>query len=149
MKNEKLTHAELEVIAERWLKKRCGATGIEVKSFNDSGEIPDVIGFNSHGSFVIEAKTSYGDFIADRKKPFRINPEQGVGDWRFFIAEKGVLDEAYIPKAWGLITVEGGKITKVHNPYGKGNIYSLWTRNVKNNEAERCMMYTLLLRKNK
>ena len=111
-----------------------------------NAEIPDVIGFKGDFSFIIEAKTSRADFLADKKKPFRLNPSIGMGDFRFFIAPLNMIGISELPEGWGLIEVEGFKIVNVHNPFGKGNIYSNWIKNKKNNQAERYVMYSALRR---
>src|SRR5690606_27391155 len=99
-------------------------------------EIPDVIGFRDDGSFVLEAKTSRSDFLCDRKKPFRINPKEGLGDWRFYIAPEGLIKTNELPPMWGLIEVNAKrKPLLVFNPFNPerphGNIYGAWTRNPK------------------
>ncbi|MDA3176190.1 hypothetical protein JWE21_29185, partial [Klebsiella pneumoniae] len=43
---------------------------------------------------LIEAKCSRSDLLADRKKPFRVEPEKGMGDWRFMISEPGIVNIA-------------------------------------------------------
>lgn len=146
-KDKTLTHSELIQIGAKWLKKKCGVVLVEQKSFND--EIPDIIGFNSNGSFVIEAKTSRADFLADQKKPFRITPNDGMGDWRFFITPKDLIRIEELPNDWGLLEVnDKGKIVNEYNPFGKGNIYSQWIRKGKNIKAEWNVMYSALLKTN-
>ncbi|BBI90438.1 hypothetical protein HYO65_gp046 [Tenacibaculum phage PTm1] len=71
----------------------------------------------------------------------------GMGDFRFFIAPKGMIKVDELPNNWGLIEVsENGKSRIKHNPFGKGNIYSSWKRNEKNIIAERQMLYSALRR---
>lgn len=65
-------------------------------------EKPDTIGFDTYGnSILIECKTSRADFLVDKQKPHR--KEGGMGDKRFFMAPKGLLDPTEIPDGWGLI----------------------------------------------
>ena len=101
MKN--FTHRELVEIGYKWVIKKCGFAFKELTVAHD--EIPDVLGFNSNGSFLLEAKVSRADFLADRKKSFRIFSEKGIGDWRFFIVPKGMVKIEELPKNWGLIEV--------------------------------------------
>lgn len=140
-----MKHADLIEIGCKWLNDKCSFVFTEIKTITD--EIPDVIGFNSSGTFLIEAKTSRADFFADKKKPFRMISENGVGDWRFFITPKHLIKIEELPLMWGLIEVDDkGKVSMVYNPFGKGNIYSLWLKNNKNTEAEKHIMFSALRR---
>lgn len=142
-----MTHRELIEIGYKWLMKRCSFAFKELVSAGGYGECPDVIGFNSLGSFLLEAKISRSDFLKDKKKIFRIEPEKGMGDWRFFICPKGLIKKDELPNMWGLIEVnEKGKALTTYNPFGKGNIYSLWKRNKKFELAEISMMKSALRR---
>lgn len=143
-----MTHSDLVEIGYRWVISRCSFAFKELKTINY--EIPDVIGFRDDGSFVLEAKTSRSDFLCDKNKPFRIKPAQGMGDWRFYIAPAGLISIAELPPMWGLIEVnEKRKAACVHNPFThlpNSNIYSLWKRNPKSQEAERDVMRSALRR---
>lgn len=140
-----MTHSELVTIGYKWVLGKCGFAFKELKTNHD--EIPDVLGFNSQGTFLLEAKVSKSDFLADRKKSFRIFSEKGIGDWRFFIVPKGLIKKEELPEDWGLIEVnEKGKCVTVYNPFGKGNIYSKWERCNKNFDAEYQFMYSALRR---
>jgi len=139
-----MTHSELVEIGYKWVMSRCGFAFKELRTLAD--ETPDVIGFNSNGTFVIEAKISKADFLKDKKKPFRNHTWEGMGDWRFYICEKGLISIDELPYLWGLIEVTKGKAQVKHNPFGKGNICYKWIRNQKNNNAERKMMYSALRR---
>lgn len=139
------SHSELVEIGYKWCLSRCGFAFKELATINS--ENPDVIGFNSGGTFVLEAKTSLSDFHADKKKWFRKNPEEGMGDWRFFICQKGLIDISKLPEGWGLIEVsEKGKPRTTFNPFGKGNIYYRWKKNDKCHISERAVMYSALRR---
>lgn len=147
---DKLTHKQLVEIGYKWLLNKCSFAIKEIVTHTK--EQPDIIGFNSNGSFVLEAKVSRSDFLADKKKPFRIIPSDGMGDWRFFIAPKGLIKIEELPNMWGLIEVnEKGKVTFEYNPFGKGNFYSNWKRNHKDSNCERIIMFSVLrrLQKNK
>ena len=146
----KFTHKELVEIGYKWALSKCSFAIKDLVTHNS--ETPDVIGFNSNGSFVIEAKASKNDFLVDKKKPFRIKPEEGMGDWRFFIAPEGMIKISELPELWGLIEVnEKGKAICIYNPFGKGNIYSNWKRNNKCEGCEKMVMFSVLrrLQKNK
>jgi len=142
-----LTHSELCLIAERFLRNN----GFKV-AFHDrfvaavsTGEQPDAIGFRNLASCLIEAKCSRGDFLADRKKRFRIQPEIGMGDWRFFICEPGLIRIEELPEGWGLLHVKGGRVHKVHGWPGNAVWYSDKPFQA-NKQAECDFMYSALRR---
>ncbi|WP_159479794.1 hypothetical protein [Chryseobacterium sp. 18068] len=140
-----MTHTDLVEIGYRWVLNRCGFAFKELRTTHD--EIPDVLGFNSSGTFLLEVKISRGDFLADKKKIFRIYSEKGIGDWRFFIVPKGLVKLDELPAKWGLIEVnEKGKAICAFNPFGIGNIYSNWERCEKDTTAEYKFMYSALRR---
>lgn len=140
-----LKHTELVEIGYKWCMSRCAFAFKELRTL--STETPDVIGFNSNGTFLIEAKTSRSDFLADKNKIFREHPSLGMGSWRFFIAPKGLITVNELPMNWGLIEVsEKGRCKVSHNPFGRGNIYSNWYSCIKNELNERGIMYSALRR---
>lgn len=140
-----MTHNELVEIGYKWINKRCGFGFKELKTIND--EIPDVIGFISGYSFLLEAKVSRSDFLSDKKKKFRQDPSLGMGNFRFFITPKGLIKIEDLPEMWGLIEVNDKlKARIVHNPFGKGNVYSNWKSFDKNIIAENKVMYSVLRR---
>lgn len=144
-----LTHDELCNIACNFLQRE----GFKV-AFNDRfrartqyGELPDAIGFRSGASCLIEVKCSRADLLADRKKQFRIAPEKGMGDWRFFLSEPGIVEIPDLPEGWGLLHVKGGRVIKIHG--WRGN--TMWLRREKkpfqaNKQAECDYMYSALRR---
>ena len=106
-----MTHAQLVRLAEQWLRKRyrCGIVLSEQSCA--SGETPDVIGWkNSCRSVLIECKISRADFFADREKPWRRNPGNGMGCERFYLAPQGLIEKHELPKAWGLLECKGRDI---------------------------------------
>ncbi|MDC6936252.1 hypothetical protein N6N95_24270, partial [Escherichia coli] len=80
------THRELCELACRFLRNH----GFKVvfsdrfHAWTSCGEHPDALGFRNGASCLIEVKCSRSDFLADRKKVFRAEPEKGMGDWRFY-----------------------------------------------------------------
>ena len=72
------------------------------------GEQPDILGISSFGeSILIEVKVSRSDFLADKKKLWRSNPEMGMGDFRVYLTPKGLLKPDDIPHGWMLWEVHG------------------------------------------
>ena len=109
-----MTHARLVEKAVRWLRHyRCGVVLSEQACA--SGEMPDAIGWKraSH-SVLVECKVTRGDFLADRAKPFRLKPEQGVGSERFYLTPAGLMKPEELPAGWGLLEIHGRGVEMVH-----------------------------------
>jgi hypothetical protein len=98
-------HAELCKQGKKWLEKTIGARLAisELRCLSKWGEIPDVIGWKSGYSLLIEAKTSRSDFKADSKKKFRINQEYGMGNYRLYLCPEGLIKPEELPENWGLL----------------------------------------------
>lgn len=108
-----MTHAQLVAIAVRWLRAyRCGV--ILSEQACASGEMPDAIGWKraSH-SVLVECKVTRADFLADRAKPFRHNPNKGVGCERFYLAPAGLLKVEELPAGWGLLVIRDRTVEMV------------------------------------
>ncbi|HCA3680721.1 TPA: hypothetical protein NQC75_000502 [Klebsiella variicola] len=60
------------------------------------------------------------EITIDRKKPFRVEPEKGMGDWRFMISEPGIVNIKDSQPGWGLLHVVKGRVIKVHGWLGNG-----------------------------
>jgi len=103
------SHDELSVIAAKWIKKHsqnilipnCATIAIDMKTLEQ--EKPDVIGWNSSCSIMIEVKVGRGDFLKDFKKPFRKFTERGVGQYRYYCCPTGLINESELPENWGLL----------------------------------------------
>lgn len=110
------THRELCELACRFLRNH----GFKVvfsdrfHAWTSCGEHPDALGFRNGASCLIEVKCSRSDFLADRKKVFRAEPEKGMGDWRFYLCEPGVITVDDLPTGWGLLYAINGRVRKVH-----------------------------------
>src|SRR5947209_2016067 len=109
-----MTHAQLVERAVRWLRRyRCGIVLSEQACVN--GEMPDAIGWKrACHSVLIECKVTRADFLADRGKPFRQQPEQGVGSERFYLTSSGFVRVEELPAGWGLLEVRGRNVEVVH-----------------------------------
>jgi hypothetical protein len=105
-----MTHAQLVERAVRWLRTyRCGVVLSEQACV--SGEMPDAIGWKrAHHSVLVECKVTRADFLADRGKPFRAKPEQGVGSERFYLTPPGLVKIEELPVGWGLLEVRRGHV---------------------------------------
>ena len=110
-------HSELVVLAEKWLYRRnCSVVFRDpFKALADNGEQPDAIGWRGGISILIECKTSRSDFHADKRKNFRQNPHDGMGDWRFLLCPANLIAPDELPIGWGLLYATAKKrIMPVH-----------------------------------
>ncbi|EOZ8645465.1 hypothetical protein ACQWTT_001216 [Acinetobacter baumannii] len=117
------THQDVVLIGAKWLKRviKCPVVAQEIKC-SGSREIPDVIGFRANTSFLIECKASRADFLIDFKKPERQGLCSSLGNYRLYLAPKGVIDFSKVPQNWGILEInEKGRVEVVR--FRKGNIY--------------------------
>ena len=110
-------HARLVRRAVRWLfgTKGCAVVVAE-RATCWSGEIPDALGWTSDTtSILVECKASIDDFHADRQKPWRRIPEIGVGCYRWYLSNPGIIDPARhtLPQFWGLLVAKRKTISVV------------------------------------
>lgn len=146
-----LTHMQLVYAAYDWILKRggCGVAFKEFKTGASNGEIPDVIGFYSGGSTVIECKVSRSDFLSDKNKMFRRYPEQGMGDHRYYCCPTGLIKAEDLPTGWGLLYVDAFyNVKRIVYPKMKSEHgeYECQFRHPKNLKAEHELMYSALRR---
>ena len=146
-----ITHAQLVEAAYKWITKRggCGVAFKEFKTYASNGEIPDVVGFYSGGSMIIECKASRSDFLADKNKHFRKTPENGMGDRRYYCCPAGMIKVEELPTGWGLLYVdEFYHVTRKHYPKMKADWgdYEVPYKHKKNLKAEHELMYSALRR---
>ena len=102
-----MTHQELVVVAAQWLRK---TNAIVVTEVATSGEEPDAVGWHNGRSTLVECKATRSDFIADSKKFFRRDPDQGIGNFRYFLSNPGVISLDDLPPNWGLLIADKGKV---------------------------------------
>ena len=110
-------HAQLVARAVEWLRYKYGCGIILSEQYCATGEVPDVIGWKGLcQSVLVECKVSRGDFLADTGKPFRLNPEEGLGCKRFYLAPAGMIARDELPKHWGLLECKGREVRVVVKP---------------------------------
>lgn len=142
-----MTHDDLVLRAERWLKSQnCGvAFHDRFQAMTFSGEKPDAIGWRSDVSILIECKATRSDFLADKKKHFRMLPHLGMGDWRFFLCPPGLIKPEELPEGWGLLYALPKSIKRVAGIPANSD----WIRAkpfTGNKQAEMQVMYSALRR---
>ncbi len=116
--------------------------------FSISIETPDVIGFNHQHTVLIEVKTSRSDFLADKKKIFRLYPEQGMGSFRLYLCPAGIMNRDDVLDKWGLLWIDQrGRISNSQTNF-QGNINSHNPNRFleKNEHNERAILYSTLRR---
>ena len=110
-------HRELCLLAAQWLRRSkltspsCPYVAVELVTANP--ETPDVFGWNYWATVLIEVKVSRSDFLADAKKSFRQQPEEGIGAFRYYCSPEGLITETDLPEKWGLLWEKNGIITVV------------------------------------
>jgi len=113
-------HTTLVTLGAKWLRRNgFGVVATELDAV-DCRERPDVVGFRSSCSAVIEVKVSRSDFFADRQKPER-GSAPGIGVYRFYLCPTGLVAVEDLPPRWGLLYEEKGRVFEVWRP--QGNIW--------------------------
>lgn len=81
------------------------------------GECPDVFGFGSAYTQLFKVKVSRSDFLSDKKKEWRINPEIGLGQFRSYLCPESLIKESELPDNWGLFYInDNGEISMIKKP---------------------------------
>lgn len=113
-------HGELcEFIAD-YARKNMNAGLIFVEHKTSTvHQIPDVLIYRPTCTIELEVKVQRGDFLSDKNKPHRKDPSKGVGDYRFYVAPRGIIKAEELPKHWGLLEVTNKRViaTKVPKNY--------------------------------
>lgn len=134
-----MTHEDLVKRAVAWLRKASrihGACGVAVPELvSVCSESPDAIGWRAGGfSVMVECKVSRSDFFADQKKG---RQDRGVGSYRYYLCEPGIIRPEDLPPYWGLLYCRGSRITiEIEAPVNQN----------RNLQGELAMMYSLLRR---
>lgn len=106
-----MKHSELVQIGAKWLQRHeqniivpnCSTVATEIVSATTSGEVPDVIGWGSGTSVLIEVKTTRNDFKKDQSKVFRAIDNLGMGEHRYYLCPEGLIKKDEVPMNWGLL----------------------------------------------
>jgi hypothetical protein len=103
-----ITHRKLCLLAAEYMKRH-GITEWEKPTYVvcelelSNSECPDVFGFGSAHTQLIEVKVSRADFIKDGLKSFRMKPENGIGQLRSYLCPAGLIKRNELPENWGLL----------------------------------------------
>ena len=140
-----ITHDELEDIGARWLRShdyrlRVPNCSVVLQDFQTIGvSRPDIIGFNSGESVMIEVKVCRKDFTNDKKKRIRAYEDLEVGEYCYYLAPEGLIETSEVPEEWGLLLYDGKEIKVAKKAH---------MRLKYNHEGERTMLVSLLRRNN-
>lgn len=136
-----MNHQELVHRATKWLRSRkCNVVLAEPTAVSGL-EIPDAIGWSPSGattntSVLVECKVSRSDFLQDRKKGTRTSAsDKQLGNERWFMTTRRLLDPEEIPEGWGLVEVTEQKAFVVKPPIRHRS---------KNEHAEQVLLITAL-----
>lgn len=118
-----MTHKELVERGAAWLERQNCKIVIDDRMAAKTlyKERPDVMGWRNGKSILIECKTSKADFYCDAKKPFRVDPDKGMGDYRFYMCPPDVIKIENLPEGWGLLYVTEKTVRQVHGVPKKWN----------------------------
>lgn len=97
-----------------WKVQKCPFEAIELVLVIQ--EIPDIFGWDYWSTTLIEVKTSKKDFLKDADKPFRKNPELGIGMKRLYLCPQGLIKPNELPEKWGLLWENNGDISVIVEP---------------------------------
>ena len=101
-------HGSLVSLGTRWLRRRCSIVFYEFATM--ANENPDVIGWRSGFSILIECKATRADFLRDGKKMSRRHPQLGMGQHRYYLCPPGVIGVEDLPENWGLLWAVNGRV---------------------------------------
>jgi len=116
-----LTHRNICNIAAKYLRNKgiqpfhkCQYSACELERVC---ECPDAFGWGGSSTQLIEVKVSRSYFLSDKKKFWRIFPEQGLGRYRSYLCPEGIIKIEDLPDKWGLLYVsENGNVSEVKKP---------------------------------
>jgi hypothetical protein len=135
-----MTHRELCIRAATYLRNqgiqpfhRCQYAVVELERV---GECPDAFGWGGSTTQLIEVKISRSDFLSDKKKLWRKQPEYGLGRFRSYLCPEGLISPDELPQNWGLLYMNGKKITRIQD--------ALWQAS---NNVEEINLITSILRR--
>lgn len=97
-----LTHKDLVVRAERWLRNSVGCSVVLTELVTAAGEVPDAIGWKSSRSTLVECKTSRSDFARDKAKEHR-QLGMNMGSQCYYLVPPGLITKEECPSYWGLL----------------------------------------------
>ena len=83
-----MTHSSLVALGVRWLSRQSSTVFYEFAA--SAKENPDIIGWSTGFSTLIECKATRSDFLGDSKKVVRRTPRRGMGQEDIIFAQPGL-----------------------------------------------------------
>lgn len=140
-----MTHKKLVRHMAAWYKNRHQSWIILAEFSTAAQEVPDVLVFEGGAHTVLlEVKVSRSDFLSDKGKFFRQQEDYGMGEHRYYVAPRDMIQPEELPIGWGLFEIEEVK-------YGSRTRYIVREK-VKPeyktaNKSKECMMLMSALRR--
>ena len=75
-------------------------------------------------------------------RPERQRADRGMGNLRLYLCEEGIIKPEDLPNKWGLVYIQGKRITKVAFPKGNISYGDFWQK--KSYEDEHALLYSCL-----
>lgn len=141
-----LTHAGLVLLGHRWLKQQGCWMVLRELVTTCSREIPDVIGWREEDTYLIECKTSRSDFLVDLKKAHRVQPERGIGTFRYYLCRDGMIRPEELPERWGLLYATDKRVSLVAGKDPRTWFRDEWLFSQRNQRAELGLLRSALQR---
>lgn len=149
MSSTMLSHKELVKLGARWISQEICRYGWHILTeVGYRNENPDVFAFSKYQSVLIECKASRSDFLADKKKPFRKDPQLGIGMMRYYLCNKGIVTPEEIPDGWQLLVAYDKDTILLPDDYVPPMLHDeRFCFDVRNATAEIELMWSWLYRK--
>lgn len=112
-------HNKLVGVGAGWARRNGFGVVVTETSALGIREVEDVVAFRANCSAIIECKASRSDFLVDRHKPHRRTG--GVGNYRFYLCQEGIILPEDLPPKWGLLWLKGRSVVVVK--FAGGNLW--------------------------
>lgn len=105
-------HRELCLLGANYLKKMRfgGVKYVSVELVTQGWELADIWGTTGFRTYLIEVKVSRSDFQRDFSKDVRKRPNEGAGNFRYYLCPYNMISSSEVPNDWGLLYEKDGVI---------------------------------------
>ena len=104
-----MTHSDLCALGAKYMQEkgllrfqRPKYVVVEIQTMPGTPR-PDIYGFGGAITQQIEVKVGRGDFLKDRNKTHRQDPDSDVGELRSYLCQIGLIKPDEVPPGWGLL----------------------------------------------
>lgn len=111
-KHDNSKHRELCLLGAEYLRKLPfgGVKYVSVELVTQGWELADVWATTGFRTYLIEVKISRSDFLRDARKEVRLNPNDGAGNFRYYLCPADMVSSDEVPDNWGLLYERNGII---------------------------------------